>query len=115
MLQQKIGREKTRVIKRINELVAPRMWESGYRTGPLGQSRPLKLWVPQDAEGDSTGQTFKLRGGFVLESFEGFTEEGVITDSYGGGLATADYRTLPLEDLYKLERFVARRFANVQE
>jgi hypothetical protein len=112
MLQQKIGREKTRVIKRINELVAPHMWNSGYRKGPIGQSRSLKLWVPRDEKQESTGKSFTLRGGFVIQTFEGFSEEGVIVDSYGGGLVTSDYRGLPLEDLYKLEKFVEKRFAS---
>jgi hypothetical protein len=111
MLQQKIGREKKRVIARITESVAPHMWNSRYRKGPIGQSRSLKLWVPMDDKQQPTGKTFTLRGGFVIKTFEGFSEEGLIVDSYGGGLVTSGYLKLPLEDLYKLEKFVEKRFA----
>lgn len=111
MQRLNISREKSRVVRAIRKLVEPHMWESGYRLGKIGESRPLRLWVPKGADNKPTMTSFKLRGGFVVETFEGFTEEGVITDGFAGGLVTTYYRGIPLDDLYKLLTFAERKFA----
>jgi hypothetical protein len=98
---------RTQLIRAIRKLVKPHFWESGY----AGKNKKgLMLWVPKDTRGTPTYQTFKLNRNFVLTEFQGFSEEGVITDSFAGGLACTAYESLPLEDLYRLQAWAERRF-----
>ena len=52
---------------------------------------------------------FKIRGLFMFEDgLEGFTEEGVIADTYAGGLATVYWKGVPIEDLYRINCWLER-------
>jgi hypothetical protein len=96
-----IRTERRRLMKRIRALVTPHFWESGFRVGPLGSSRPMKLVAFKDdidipnAMGD-------------VKSILGFCENGVIDNAYGGGCTTAPLAAFPLEDLYQLEKLAER-------
>lgn len=86
----------------------PHMWESGYRVGRIGNSRPLKLWAPRDEMGECT--SIKM-GGFVLTDFLGYAETGVMTDAHGGGLVTTPFEDFPMEDLAMLNCWAVEHFA----
>jgi hypothetical protein len=102
--------ERKAVISALKKILKPHLWQSGYRKGPIGKSTPVHLWVQQ--KGESQNKSFSLRGGFLIKSFEGFTAEGVVTEA-GCGLATCDYRELPIEDLFRLKNWATRKFASV--
>lgn len=103
-------KERRALISAIKKLVKPHLWPSGY---VVGNKEPLKLWVPKDAVGNFTHKRFKLRSAFVAKEFEGFADDGVITDSYGGGIVTLFYEDIPLEDLFYLRNWAERYFANI--
>lgn len=93
-------KERASLIRSIKAKIAKHLWVSGYSGG-------LKLWAPRNAKGELTNKVYKLNG-FVVNEMEGFTEHGVITDGYGGGLAVCDYECMPLEDLFKLNNWMTR-------
>ena len=95
---------KTATIKRIERRIAPHLWESGYVTGPVGASRPLKLWIGSD------NKTWRLNGLSVNEFF-GIREDGLIVDGDGGGLVTLPFIGLSLEDLLRVERWTVEQFS----
>lgn len=103
-MNQPIASLRRQAIKRIRSMVSPRMWESGYRDGRIGKSVPLKVW--------SQCESFKERkvGGYVLESYMGLTLNGVITDVFVG-LVVTPFSALPVEDLIKLEKLLAKFFS----
>lgn len=102
-------KQRKALVKAIIAQIKPFLWKSRYvRHTGRGESRPLLIWVPRDANGKPLDKTYKLKGGFVLQEFEGFSEDGVITDSYGGGLATVYWGGLPIEDLYRLNQWMLR-------
>lgn len=99
--------ERRKLIRALKKTIAPYLRNSGYAHREAnGVTRPLKLWVPRDGSGEPTGKTYRLPRGFVVTSFEGFTEEGVITDSYGGGLVTTFWDGMPIEDLFRLQNWM---------
>lgn len=107
-VQKTLRTARRKVIAELRKLFAPHMWESGFRTGPIGSSRPLKLWAPKDAKGKPTQILFKWQS---LTEFWGVSEEGVITDANGGGCVTQDLASFSLEDLLMLHRWAVRPLA----
>jgi len=103
--QKAIRAARRKVIAEVRKLFAPLMWESGYRIGPIGNSRPMKLWAPTGADGKPTVVRFN---GHALTEFWGLSEEGVITDAYGGGCVTQALASFPLEDLLMLHKWAVR-------
>lgn len=102
-------KERGALERQIEALIAPYLYESGYRRRAFAQDRQmLRLWVPRNLAGKLTNKTYTLLGGFVVTTFEGFTEDGVITDAEGGGLATVSWASLPLEDLFRLAAWLER-------
>lgn len=112
MSNREITAARRRIVAAIKKVVTPMFRESGYRVREPAGSRPLKLWTPLDAKGAATLKEFPLRG-FVLTSFLGFSEGGVITDCAGGGLVTESYGSFPLEDLELLHKWVLKNFATL--
>lgn len=108
MTPKEYNAERNALTRAIKKLVTPLLYPSGFRIGPIGQSRPLKLWVPKDKNGKVTNKRFKLPGAFVTHEFEGFTEEGVIADSYGHGLVTTHWKEVPIEDLFRMHKWLTR-------
>lgn len=108
---QKLRRKLLREIKAI---IAPHLWESGYRTpidrskGIFGGTRAVKLWVHKDEQGNMTEKVFKIRG-MLIDEIDGFTEDGVITDS-SYMLTTTYWRGVPLEDLFKIKALAQKLF-----
>lgn len=97
------------VLRRILQAIKPKLRKSGYVTGPLGNCRPLLLCVFLKKDGKpDPHKTATVRNAFVLEPFQGFCEYGPITDAFGGGLVHSTWRSLPLEDLLKLETMLPR-------
>lgn len=107
---RQISTQKRALIRRIEARIAPHLWESGYRTGPIDNSRPLKLWVSYKRAGDNERAWFRLNG-LTIDVCEGVCEDGMITSSEGGGLATMAFSDLPLEDLLRVERWANKQFA----
>lgn len=103
-----IRQERNRATKMILEVLDMAMWDSAYRKGRIGDPdrSPLRVWFPRDKKtGKLTGQFITI-GGFVARNIEGFTEEGIVTDSHGGGMVTESWADLPVEDLLKIEKWV---------
>lgn len=95
----------------IRRILKSRMWESGFVYKPLSpQSRPLKIWVPLTSKGTRRTKMFFFRPSKTVSEFEGFTEAGVILDSYGPGLTTLAWADVPVEDLLQLQRWFYRNF-----
>lgn len=88
-----------KVTSELQDLFAPHMWESGYRIGKIGVSRPMKLWTPVD---DRKNPKMVKFDGQVLAEFWGFSENGVITDIYCG-CTTVQLGNFPIEDLLMLK------------
>ena len=108
-----LGNHRRFAIERIKRLVAPHMRDSGYRKaldpskGLLAGSRALRVWSPPDRR---NGQLQNL-GGFVVQEVWCVTEDGVMTDAYGGGAVTTYWAAIPLEDLARLETMIPRWLA----
>lgn len=95
-----------RTITGLRRLFSTRMRESGFKTGPIGNSRPMKLWAPRNRAGEITPVSFN---GFALTEFWGFSEDGVIVDAYGGACVTQPLSSFPTEDLVLLHRWALRK------
>lgn len=89
------------LLRKLRAVLAQILRPCGYLTGPLHDTRPLLAYAFRDRKGKLT--TKRVRG-FVVQSFMGFTEEGIIDDAYGGGLSTICWSGIPTEDLEKLLR-----------
>lgn len=90
--------KRNQLISAIQELVEPNLYESGYREGPIGKSRPLMLYAPK-----RNGKiiTHKING-FVVQEIVAYTRTGLLTDAEGGGAMHEDYGCFPIEDLRKI-------------
>ncbi|MFA5490856.1 MAG: hypothetical protein WC284_16875 [Candidimonas sp.] len=91
-----LKKAKRKLIQKIKKKFTPLFWDSGYRIGQIGQSRPLRIYALKEPI------DFK---GFRLEEFEGVAENGIMIDSYGGGLAVESFSSFPIEDLIKLDEW----------
>lgn len=87
-----------RFVKEIESAVAPLLWNSGFVHD--AEKRPYRIYAFKDRRGKWRDR--KLRHGIVVRGFGGFTEDGIITNSYGHGLATCGWDDIPVEDLRKL-------------
>ena len=102
-------KERKALVKSILAQVKPFFWASGYVKHPATDRREyVQLWVPRDVKGKYTEKSYSLKGGMVLDTFEGFTDEGVITDGFAGGLVTTYWEGIPIEDLYRLNQWMLR-------
>lgn len=109
MTPKEFSAEKNKLLRAIKARIKPLLYPSGYQTGSLAKRRPLLLWVPPLKRPSDIRKKIKIRGLFIFEEgFEGFTEDGVIADSYGGGLATVYWKGIPIEDLYRINCWLAR-------
>jgi hypothetical protein len=104
-------KERAQLTSALKRIIRKHLSKSGYREGPVGNSHPLKVWVPRDKSGRPTLQSFRLRGGYVLQDFEGFCDGGVIVDGCGVAIVTRGFEDFPLEDLFRLKAWVERKFA----
>lgn len=95
-----------KTINQIRKNFNPHMWESGYKVGRVGESRPLKVWVNKNKEG-----FFEpiVLNGKVLDSFDGVSECGLIVDAFGGGCVTEPLKNFPLEDLLLLAKWSEKK------
>lgn len=102
-------KERKALVKSILAQVKPFFWASGYVKHPATDRREyVQLWVPRSESGKYTEKSYTLKGGMVLDTFEGFTDEGVITDGFAGGLVTTYWEGIPIEDLYRLNQWMLR-------
>lgn len=104
--EKSIRATKRKVISELKKIFEPHMWESGYRIGPIGKSRPMKLWAPKDADGSPTMVVFD---GPALTQFWGISEEGIITDAYGGACVTEPLPCFSMEDLLILHKWAIKQ------
>jgi hypothetical protein len=107
-VQKTLRASRRKVIAELRKLFVPHMWESGYRVGPIGSSRPLKLWAPKGTDGKPSVVCFK---GQALTQFWGLSEEGVITDAYGGACVTQPLASFSLEDLLMLHKWATKHLS----
>ena len=111
---QAISRRRQGVVRDIRRMIEPHLWDSGYRKavdrskGILGGSRPVRIWAPRDAKGEVIDRDWVI-GGFVVDTIQGVTEDGAMTDGIAGGLVTTYWAGIPIEDLLKLRSWLARR------
>lgn len=85
------------LLRKIRQALEPKLYESGYRVGPLGASRPYRI-APLASP--------RNLGGFVVDSVEGFAEDGVVEEFYVG-CVTIRWRAIPTEDLARVLRVVS--------
>jgi hypothetical protein len=109
--QKTLRTARRKVIAELRKLFTPLMWESGYRIGRIDDSRPMKLWAPQGPDGKTTVVRFK---GQTLTEFWGLSEQGVITDAYGGGCVTQALASFPLEDLLMLHKWAVKHLPRAE-
>jgi hypothetical protein len=107
---RQISAEKRAIIKRIIKRITPHLWESGYVTGPVGDSRPLKLWVEHR---NLVRKTFRING-VMISAIEGIAEDSVIIDGEGGGIVTTPFVDLPIEDLIRVEQWTIKKFSEAR-
>lgn len=98
-------KERTSLQRKVEKMLRPHLKPSGYVRDSTTRE-PLKLWVPRDKKGEPTGKAYKLKGAFIVKELEGFTQDGVITDGFAGGLATVAWSCMPIEDLYRLANWL---------
>lgn len=91
--------KRRQIIKALQDLFSPRMYESSFRIGKIGESRPLQLYAVRDASGELT--EWDIRG-YVLDSFCGWAENGIMVDKFAGGCVIEDLGSIPTADLKKL-------------
>lgn len=108
--QKTLRAARRKVIADLRKLFAPHMWESGFRLGPIGNSRPMKLWAPRGSDGKPTVVRFP---GQVLTEFWGLSELGIITDAHGGACITQDLTCFSLEDLLMLHKWATKQFSKI--
>lgn len=101
-IQKVLLAQRRKLIASIRKLFTPHFYESGYRKGRVGESRPLLLWCPRDSAGKTKEVTFD---GYRLTNLVAVTEEGVMVDAYGAGAVTEPLRDFPLEDLMMLYKW----------
>lgn len=94
-----------KVMAELRKIFASHMWDSGYRIGSIGNSRPMKLWAPWDAQNEPAVVEFD---GQALTEFWGFSENGIITDVYCGGCVTQSLSSFSLEDLLMLHKWAVK-------
>lgn len=92
---------KRRLAASLTRKVRPHLWQSGF-VEPF--SEPRKHVNVYAFEKPLT-LSFVTKG---LDSIDGFTDGGVITDAFGGGLVTCPLSDLAVEDLVKIARRVSR-------
>lgn len=111
---QALSRRRQGIVREIRRMIEPHLWDSGYRKpldrskGIFGGTRPYRLWIPRDATGKVIDRDWAI-GGFVLETIQGVTEDGVMTDGVAGGLVTTYWAGIPIEDLLKLRSWLAKK------
>ena len=112
-ISKAIKNERRKLITAIHNIFVPHMWDSGYmiggrhKTGDSENSRPMKLWAPRDGNGRLITVTIQ---GYLLSSFCGYSENGLITDAYGGGCLTEPLSGYPIEDMLILKAWSEKQF-----
>lgn len=101
------SKERQTLQRKVQQMLRPHLKPSGYVRNSATRE-PLKLWVPRDKKGEATNKAYKLRGGFIVQEIEGFTQDGVIVDSFAGGLKTTAWSCMPIEDLYRLANWIEK-------
>ncbi len=94
-----IRAEKKKLIRRINALTVPHMWDSGFVTRPRSKSIfdhpgvPVRLYAPKAGLWEADYLCDDLGG-----CPDGVTKTGFV-DAAGGGMAEIPFLDVPIEDL----------------
>lgn len=96
-----LNKLKTKLVKEIMGKVKPLMWETGFVTGKIGESKPLNAFFFENSK------YYKIKNPITPNlEFCGFTEQNaIVTDAYMG-IATMNMNDLPIEDLFKVHCWV---------
>jgi len=83
---------RSQVIKKLKAWIKPKLRDSGFTTGPIGNSEVLQLCVflREVTNGKLT----------VL----GFVQDGIIEDVFGGGCVTRDFKSFETKQLISILR-----------
>ena len=109
-MHKQIMQYKRQLIKEIRAILKPKMWESGFIKNPFPRQeneerKYLKVYVwPARKNGDPIiykNQKFEFE-------IEGFTEEGVITDSYST-IATKDFNEFHYEEIVWIHKIASEK------
>lgn len=95
MTRNNIRAARTTLVRAIMKVVAPHLHDSGYvdtRLTVFKRERKIRYPLSHCLE----------------EGIMGFTQDGIITDAYGGGLMTVGYEQVCLEDLIKIKAMVSK-------
>ena len=113
MTPREINKVRSKLIGALKRVVRPHLRTSAYRDS--GTSRPLQVWVARNKDGEYSLRTYVLKGGFVVQRFQGFTANGVVVDTNAGHMTLLDYEKIPLEDLCHLNRWAELKFGELTE
>lgn len=113
MTPREFSKERSRLVSALKRTLRPHLRASQYRED--GTSRPLQIWAARNKDGDYSLRKYALKGGFVVQQFQGFTSRGVVLDIKAGGLTTLDFEQIPIEDLYSLNRWAEQKFGELEE
>jgi len=101
-----ISQLKRQVIRGLERMIQPYLWECSYGHTENGKWIPLKIFAFAPVNGRNTrsmGKTFDED----LTLLDGFFEHGT-TDAFGGGCGCKDFRHYCLEDLLAIERWLMK-------
>ena len=100
-----LTKERRRVTKSLVAMIEPHLWASCYVDSSEANGRLMIYCMGTDKNNKAICYGIN---GYILTQFEGFVKDGVITDSYGGGLAQLSFDETPVEDLLKLEKYLIK-------
>ena len=99
----KLREAKKRIVRQIMSLVKPHQHNTGY----IYKYEPreyVRIWMPRKDR-----KCVSIPRNLVATSILGITQEGIAESAYGGGLLTVYWKGIPIEDLYRIERFVSKK------
>lgn len=104
-LNKSISNTKRRLINSIMKIVRPYLWESGYVKHRESGALKIIAW--------DSNKYYKIKG--VSFELGGFTEDAdIITDAYGGGLATCSLSSLSIHELIKIWSWVVNNKKKIE-
>jgi len=109
-LKATISKERSRLISELKKTIKPLLWTSGF----VDNDGAVKIFAFDTAKvgklnNHETERTYTING-LVVKKFLGFTEDGIIDDACGGGMATIPFKDMPIEDLFKIENLLNNKF-----
>ena len=108
-MHKQIMQYKRKLIKEIRDILKPKMWESGFIKNPFPRQeneerKYLKVYTWGERK---NGDVILYKNKDFNFEIEGFTEEGVITDSYST-IATKDFKDFHYEEIVWIRKIAEK-------